>query len=41
LARFEFKSGIFQLFYLYLCFVCKIVFAYLVVCMWQVWQGVQ
>jgi hypothetical protein len=36
MARFEFESGTFWLFYLYSCFNWRIAFACLVVCRWQV-----
>jgi hypothetical protein len=41
LVRFKYKSVTFQLFYLYLCFIWRIVFACLVVCRWQVQHGMQ
>jgi hypothetical protein len=39
LPSFEFESETFRLFYLYLYFVWRIVFACLVVCSWQVRHG--
>jgi hypothetical protein len=41
LVRFEFESETFWLFYLYLYFMWRIMFAYLVVCRWQVRHGRQ
>jgi hypothetical protein len=41
LVRFEFESGMFYLFYLYLYFIWRIAFAYLVICRWQVRHGGQ
>jgi hypothetical protein len=41
MLRFEFKSGTFRLFYLYLCFIWRIVFPCLVVCRWHVRYGGQ
>jgi hypothetical protein len=41
MARFEFESKTFRVFYLYCLFHWRIVFACLVVCKWQVQQGVQ
>jgi hypothetical protein len=41
LPLFEFESGTFRLFYLYLCFIWRIMFACLIVCRWQVWHGGQ
>jgi hypothetical protein len=39
-VRFEFETGTFQLFYPYLYFIWRIVFACLVVCRWQVQDDV-
>jgi hypothetical protein len=41
LTRFEFESGTFRLFYIYPCFIWRITFACLTVCMWQVQHGGQ
>jgi hypothetical protein len=41
LVRFKFESETFWLFYLYLYFMWRIMFAYLVVCRWQVRHGRQ